>query len=83
MLKLADIWVSDAFVYPDLGHELLFRSCFNERCFLNKFARKYVLCFITDKFVALGEASLAEKLALVVKPSSITTVLLLKLFLDN
>ena len=59
MLKLAYIGVLDAFVDPNLGHQLLLSSSFCERCLLNEFAGKHILRFLADELVALGESSLS------------------------
>lgn len=58
VLELANKRVLDAFVDPDLRHQLLLGSGLSERGFLYELAREHIFGFVTDKLIALRKASL-------------------------
>ena len=57
VLELAHKRVLDALVNPDLRHQLLLGSGLCERGFLDELAREHSFSFVTDKLIALREAS--------------------------
>jgi len=64
MLELDHMLVVDGPVNLDLAHELLLGPALGKRGLFDDFGRLDGLAFLVLEFVALGEASLAQELAL-------------------